>query len=245
MCRVTAGDSSPMTVARDAAKRSVTGEGRDATTSARPRPEPAVARTEEVAQGERERVDPLEIVDEQGGGTLSGELAMDGLEDPDRVEAADLGARVEQSMEGPILCGRREPAEQRGGRGQRHARLRLVTGEPVDRVAVERPPGFVQEARLPDPGVPHEEQRAHAPFAPRRSDQRANGRHLVRPTDEHRARRRGRRAATPACRRRVRPAPLPGGVRAGRCAAGPGYDPERTWTSRRPESPPNPPAWTQ
>ena len=44
-CRVTTGDSSPMTVASDAAKRSVTGEGRDATTSARPRPEPAVART--------------------------------------------------------------------------------------------------------------------------------------------------------------------------------------------------------
>jgi hypothetical protein len=35
---------------------------------------------------------------------------MDRLEDPDGVEAADLGARVEQAMEGPILGGRREPA---------------------------------------------------------------------------------------------------------------------------------------
>ena len=140
---------------------------------------------QEVAQGERERVDPLEVVDEQGRGALPGELSMDGLEDPDGVEPADLGPRVEQAMERPILAGRREPAEQRGRRGQRHARLRLVTGEPVDPLAVERPPGFIQEPRLPDPGVPHEEERAHAPFAPRRSDQRADGRHLVRPTDEH------------------------------------------------------------
>ena len=184
-CRVTSG----RLVADDGRQRcrETVGDGRgpgrdherQAPTRAGRRPD------QEVAQGERERVDPLEVVDEQGRGTLPGELSMDRLEDPDGVEAADLGAGVEQAMERPILAGRREPAEQRGRRGQRHARLRLVAGEPVDPVAVERPPGFVEEPRLPDPGVPHEEQRADASFAPRRRDQRADGRHLVRPTDEH------------------------------------------------------------
>ena len=184
-------------------------------------------------QGERERVDPLEVVDEQDRGTLAGELAMDRLEDPDGVEAADLGAGVEQAVERPVLAGRRETAEQRGRRCERHARLRLVSGKPVDPVAIEGPPGLVQEPRFPDARVPDEEQRPDASFAARGRDQRADGRHLVRPTDEHLAH--AVRLRRPAIAAIV----IPSGTRL--C----GYEPERTWTCRRPESPPNPPAWTQ
>ena len=229
MCRVTTGDSSPMTVASDAAKRSVTGGGRDATTSARPRPESAVARTRKWHRakaagrptGGRRRTGPRHAAGRAGDG-------------PTRRSGWRRGRRPRRP--GRAGHGRSDPrwspraSEQRGGRGQRHARLGLVAGAPVDSVAVERPPGFVQEPRLPDPGVPHEEQRADAPFAPRRSDQRANGRHLVRPTDEHLAHAvRLRRGAIVLERPRSPEA----------------YEPARTWTCRRLESPPNPPAWTQ
>ena len=230
-----------MTVASDAAKRSVTGEGRDATTSAKPRPEPAVARTRKWHRASESGSTHWRSSTNRAAARCRASCRWTDSKIRMASRPPTSAPGVEQAMERPILAGRREPAEQRGRRGQRHARLRLVTGEPVDPLAVERPPGFVQEPRLPDPGVPHEEERAHASFAPRRSDQRADGRHLVRPTDEHLAH---------AVRLR-RPAIVSSASRshrvAGPCRApGPGYDPDAHLDLQvAPESPPNPPAWTQ
>ena len=87
---------------------------------------------EEVTQRDRERVDPLQVVDEQCSRSEAGQLAMDRLEDADRIEPADLGVGIEQTDECPVLAGRGEPTEERCNGCERHAHLRLVAGEPQD-----------------------------------------------------------------------------------------------------------------
>ena len=69
---------------------------REATPRAGRRPHEVV--TERDGHG----IDPLQVVHEQGGGTEPGDLAVDRLEDPDRVEATDIRVGIEQAEEGPI-----------------------------------------------------------------------------------------------------------------------------------------------
>ena len=205
-----------MTVASEAAKRSVTGDGRDATTSARPRPEPAVARTRKWHRASESGSTHWRSSTNRAAARCRASCRWTDskIRMASRPPTSAPGSSSPWNVRSSLR--RRQPAEQWGRRGQRHARLGLVAGEPVDPVAIERPPGFVEEPRLPDPGVPHEEQRADASFPPRGRDQRADGRHLVRPTDEHLAHavRLRRRAMLPIRRRRrqcrAHAAPAPG-----------------------------------
>ena len=150
-CRVMSGDWSPMTVASEAAKRSVVGDGREATTTpspgrSRPSPGPGSgtgrARAGRPIGGRRRRGPPR-----------AAERAADGrTRKSGWRRAADLGPRVEQAMERPILAGRRS---RRSGEPRPAARSTRVRSRRTDRCRRHRaPPGFVQEPRLPDPGCP-------------------------------------------------------------------------------------------
>ena len=119
------------------------------------------------------------------------------LEDPDRIEPADLCAGVEQPVKRPIIAGRREPPEQARGGCEWHARLGLVAREPENALPTLRHLGFVEQARLPDAGIADDDQGADAPLAPRCGDQVADRGHLVCAPDEPLAHRlRLRQAAT-------------------------------------------------
>ena len=68
---------------------------------------------EEVTQRDGQGIDPLEVIDEQRRRTLSGQLAVDRLEEADGIEPADVGVGIEQTEEGPILARGRESTEER------------------------------------------------------------------------------------------------------------------------------------